>query len=97
MYYKHIIEFDLSENDEHWHRLMVLSDLRNAIAHSNGRVEAVRQETMKRIRGQGLVEEELGFIVVSETFLRETVAVVKGELEDLLKRYKEWKNNQENS
>ena len=89
-YYRCDLQFDLSTDDERWERLIVLSRLRNAIAHTNGRWEAIEKKTRCRLLKQEGVEEYLGFVIVSETFLRETVAMVKGELEDLLKRYEEW-------
>ena len=89
-YYRRDLQFDLSADDERWERLIVLSRLRNAIAHTNGRWEAIEEKARCRLLKQEGVEEYLGFVIVSETFLRETVAMVKGELEDLLKRYKEW-------
>lgn len=89
-YYRHILQFDLSTDNERWKRLMVLSDLRNAIAHSNGRYEAISKELRRRIKQQGFLDKDTGFIIVPGIFLRETVAVVKGELEDLLARYEKW-------
>ena len=89
-YYKHVLQFELSEDNKRWKRLKILSDLRNAIAHGNGRVNMVKEETMKRIRKQRLFKEECGFLIVSRSFLRETVKLVKEDLEDLLARYKKW-------
>ena len=89
-YYKHVLQFEISTDNERWKRLRTLSDLRNAIAHSNGRSEAISERLRKRIKQQGFLDEDTGFIIVPESFLREIVAVVKGELEDLLKRYEKW-------
>lgn len=89
-YYKHILQFEISADNERWRRLKQLSDLRNAIAHANGRYDAISVGLRRRIVQQGFLSEEDGFVIVSGPWLRETVAVVKGELDDLLKRYEEW-------
>ena len=38
-YYGHVLQFQLSLSNDNWQRLMLLSDLRNAIAHTNGRLD----------------------------------------------------------
>ena len=40
-YYGHVLQFQLSLSNDNWQRLMLLSDLRNAIAHTNGRLDIV--------------------------------------------------------
>lgn len=89
-YYKHVLHFDLSTDNERWKQLKILFDLRNAIAHTNGRYEAIEKKRRCRIMKQKGVREYLGFIMVSETFLRKTVKLVKEDLEDLLERYEKW-------
>lgn len=89
-YYEHVLQFQLSLSNDNWQRLMLLSDLRNAIAHANGRVDRVSTRTIERILKSGGSKEELGFLVVEGTFLKETFAFVKDDLESLVERYKEW-------
>ena len=89
-YYGHVLQFQLSLSNDNWQRLMLLSDLRNAIAHTNGRLDIVSTRTRERILKSGGVREELGFLVVEGTYLRETFAFVKDDLEGLVGRYKEW-------
>lgn len=90
-YYKDELRFQLMGDNERWKRLKLLSDLRNAIVHRFGRVDMVDEKTMERIRKHRLFKGDFEYIVVSEPFLRETFAVVKEELEELMKRYGEWK------
>ena len=37
------------------------------------------------------VDEVLGYVVVSETFLRETLSLVRADLKNLMRRYREWR------
>ena len=90
IFYKHVLGFKLSTSNERWRRLMVLSSPRNAIVHTNGRIDLINSKTRKKILGLEGVSDEIGFIVVSGDFLRETFKIVKDDLEDLMARYKEW-------
>ena len=92
-YYKNVLEFELSSNNKSWERLTVLSELRNAIAHTNGRLDMIgekKRKKMEKILNIDGVKDELGFVIISEAFLRETFTLVKYDLEDLVARYKEW-------
>ena len=89
-YYKEHIPFELSGDNERWKRLRILYDLRNAIAHANGRFEMIVEKKGEKILKQEGVKKEFGFIIVSGPFLRETFTMVKEELEDLLVRHREW-------
>lgn len=89
-YYEHVLQFQLTTGNDSWRRLMLLSDLRNAIAHTNGRLDMVSNSTRERIMKIEGVKEELGCLVVEGAFLRETFEFVKRDLEGLVERYKEW-------
>ena len=89
-YYKRVLQFELSTSDKSWQRLMLLSDLRNAIAHANGRLDSVKENLRNRILKQKGVKDEFGYLIISGAFLREIFTLVKEDLEDLLTRYKEW-------
>ncbi len=89
-YYKHVLQFELSSNNKRWERLTVLADLRNAIAHTNGRLDMIEEKKREKILKINGVEDKLGFVIVSGAFLRETFTLVKDDLEDLVARYKEW-------
>ena len=90
-YYKKELQFQLMGDNERWKRLRLLSDLRNAVAHGVGRVDMVNEGTMCRIRAHSLFKGCFDYIIVPESFLRETFAMVKEELEELMKRYGERK------
>ena len=89
-YYKDILQFNLSTSNERWKWLNKLSDLRNVIAHTNGRLETVsRERKRKMLRYEG-ANESYDYLVVSRHFLSKTLALVTDELEDLVARYREW-------
>ena len=89
-YYEGVLQFELSTSNERWERMRLLSKLRNAIAHANGRVETIGVEKAEELMRWPGISKEMDCIIVSEVFLRETFGVVKDDLEDLVARYKEW-------
>lgn len=93
-YYEHILQFPLSQDKRAWERLVILSCLRNAVAHANGRLDMVDASTKRRIhkwKGQQIgVQNNRGYIVVSGAFLRGTFTLITSDLKDLVARYKVW-------
>ena len=93
-YYNHILQFQLSRDSQIWERVIVLSGLRNAIAHTNGRMDRLNKRARERIRKWETkltgIECDTGYVIVSEDFLKETFTLVKGDLEDLIVRFKAW-------
>ena len=89
-YYGDVLQFELSRSNKSWERLSLLSDLRNSIAHTNGRVDMIAGGKRKKILNSKGVDRWFGFVVVDEAFLRETYALVKDDIEALVNRYEEW-------
>ncbi len=89
-YYGSVLEIQLSQDDRHWQRVSLLFDLRNSIAHTNGRLDLVNSSRKRKILNNAGVGEYLGCIVVDADFLRESFVLVKEELEGLVERYKQW-------
>ncbi len=76
----------------------MLSYLRNAIAHANGRRKMVNEKIRDKIqkclgKGIGIEYHDIGYFIVYEIFLKETFRLVKTDLEDLVERYKELDNS----
>ena len=46
-YYKHILQFDLYSNEKAWQQIKMLSELRNAFAHANGRMDRLKPKPKK--------------------------------------------------
>ena len=89
-YYEDVLQFELSTSNKRWQRIRLLSELRNVIAHANGRLETIGvKKAESLLRWQG-ISKELDCIIVSDVFLRETFGAINDDLEDLVKRYKEW-------
>lgn len=94
--YYQIMGFQLS-SDKAWERIIMLSDLRNAIAHANGRIEMLKEKTRSKIeewekQNIGICSMH-GFLFLEESFLRDTFNLVSDSLNDLIKRYKIWDDN----
>lgn len=93
-YYHHILNFELTKDNDAWKRLRILSRLRNIVAHCNSRLELARCKDRKLVEclsKQGIgVKDDAGYLIVTHKFLEETFAVVKSELESLVARYHEW-------
>ena len=93
-YYKHDLGFELCKDNSAWQQINMLSELRNALAHANGRLKMLKEQSRKRIldwekRGIG-VHQDSGYIVVDAAFARKTFRLVRGSLDDLVARFKEW-------
>ena len=89
-YYCSVLELQLSKGTQHWQRIKLLFDLRNSIVHTNGRLDLVNSKRKEKILKDDGVRECWGCIVVDANFLRESFAIVKEELEELMDRYKQW-------
>jgi len=93
-YFKDVIHFPLCSINETWTRITMLSEIRNAIAHANGRIEMLNKGTKQKISNWekqkiGISSLE-GFIFIEEYFLGDTLSLLSSSINDLIKRYKEW-------
>ncbi len=100
-YYDHVIGFPLCTNKLEWDRIKMLSDLRNAIAHANGRIEMLKPRIEKKItdweKQKIGISSMNGFVVIEEGFLRDTLGLVSASLSDLVERYRKWEDKQTSS
>ena len=49
-YYKHILNFNLCTEDKEWQGINILTELRNAFAHVNGRMEMLKEKSRRKIK-----------------------------------------------
>ena len=93
-YYRDTLKFELSQNNQYWERIRILTEIRHAIAHANGHLSMVtkkRREKIKKWIEQDIgIEDYYGDIIISRVFVREAFEIVKGELESLIERFKDW-------
>jgi len=93
-YYKHILHFELYRDNSTWQQITMLSEIRNAIAHTNGRLEMLRGRAKERILGWERenigIESRWGYVIVDAPFVQRTFTYVQTSLEDLVERYKQW-------
>jgi hypothetical protein len=99
-YYKHILKFELCSDPNTWQQIMMLAELRHAIAHVNGRLEMLNKDSRKKIANWESEKVGLttysGYIVCDAKIVSELFQSVRFALEDLMLRYKQWddSNNQ---
>lgn len=100
-YYKHILKFELYIENEAWQRVKMLSELRNAFAHANGRIEMLNQKSKNIIksweRQKAGITTYSGYIVCDAKIVSDIFQAVRVSLEDLVDRYKKWNVNQVNA
>jgi hypothetical protein len=97
-YYKHILEFDLYSEQKAWHRVKMLSELRNAFAHVNGRLEMLNKksrETIQKWERQNLgISSYDGYVICEARTVEDIFGTVRASLDDLVARYKHWDDQQ---
>ena len=93
-YYKHILKFDLYSDEKVWQQVRMLSILRNAFAHANGRLDMLNERTRNSIQNwaqqkRGISTDD-GYIICEANIVADIFSAVRGSLEDLIERYKHW-------
>ncbi|MBU4209361.1 MAG: hypothetical protein KKD12_06795 [Proteobacteria bacterium] len=97
-YYKNVLKFELCSDINTWQRIIILSEVRHAIAHANGRLDMLNENIKKRIKA--LEKQKLGissyynYILLDSYFSKETFSKVRSLLGSLVERYKEWDTKQ---
>ena len=97
-YYKHILKFDLYSEEKVWQQIRMLSTLRNAFAHANGRLDMLNERSSQII--QKWAEKNLGistyygYIICEANIVADIFGAVRDSLEDLIERYKDWDDQQ---
>jgi hypothetical protein len=93
-YYKHLLGFELCTDNSAWQQIKMLSEVRNAIAHTNGRIEMLRRRSREKIQDWEKkrigIDSNFGYIVVDRAFVKRTFSKVQLSLENLVQRYKQW-------
>lgn len=91
-YFEYVLDYDLRIDESSWKRLEELRALRNALAHSNGRVGLLKDDLSNKIKRWA--EENRGiyihldFVTVSQKYAKEANDLVQNLLTDLISRVK---------
>jgi hypothetical protein len=97
-YYKHVLDFELYNNDNDWQHIKFLTDIRHAIAHANGRMDRLNDKVRKKIIK--LEKQNIGvstyydYVMVDSNFSWKAFSAVKSILENLVSCYKIWDTKQ---
>lgn len=87
-YYDEILKIELCLDETTWYRLGVLSELRNTVAHANGRMEMLhpkkRSVVEDLIRRVPDVDIHSGYITFGKAFVSDTAHIVISELTRLI-------------
>ena len=97
-YFDHILNFEYYRDTSFKIAIEILTEVRNAIVHANGRVEMLKEHNRQKLErwskdNQGITFYN-GYLFVEIDCARQIFNKVKLFLEDLVKRYKEWDNKQ---
>jgi len=94
-YYNHILKFDLYVNEIDWNRIKMLLELRNAVAHSNSRIDMIKDNKKNKISAWESQKIGLsfrnGYIIIEEQLAESLFASVRSTLINLRVRYQKWK------
>lgn len=98
-YYDHILNFSLCIKPEPLGRIEMLRILRNAVAHSNSRINAIKSDDDRK-KIEAWVNQKIGIslkfqtLIFSEKFIKEAYHIMNETLTDLLGRVRESYPNQ---
>jgi hypothetical protein len=93
-YFGHVLNFPLVSDEESLRYLRMLLTLRNALAHGNGREDAIKPKGWEIIQkwNEPGIGTEYGFLTFTAEFIQEMVEMVSASLTDLIERVKKTYN-----
>ncbi|MCD4811360.1 hypothetical protein K8R14_02000 [bacterium] len=94
VYYAEVLGNELCPDATIWEQLIILSKLRNAVAHANGRIESlspphVKKEIVQIVRDLPDVDAYSGYIAFGRNFVACITALVLNELQRLIETHRE--------
>lgn len=92
-YFNYILDMPIETRSKNWQHLRMLYDLRNAIAHANGRFENVKNKNdIKKIKNWAKadigIQAVSGDILFTSDFVKKTHGIIFELLDDLIKKVK---------
>lgn len=93
-YYKIILRIEICPDSFTWERLVIISKLRNALAHANGRIDSLKPLTMQHkiikishdIEG---IDINSGYLIFSRDFVDQSTQIVLGELHRFIDEHRQ--------
>jgi hypothetical protein len=87
-YYEHILKFPFIDDQRNWQTLKMVNTIRDAIAHSNGRLDRVKPDAAKKIKEW--VNANLGItaegdlLILSKAFVENAYLTINGCIQGLI-------------
>lgn len=92
-YYQHVLHVSLIAIEGIRERLDTLVLIRHAVAHCNGRIEAINENSLRKIRSRekasGGFSTDSEYLNFTGAFIGEMAETVKVALDDLIERVKQ--------
>lgn len=92
-YYQDVLHLPLITSDQVKERLDILVLVRHALAHRNGRIEVIKEDSLKKIqtweKSNGELSTDGHYLNFTSAFIESMAAAVKTALEDLISRVKQ--------
>jgi hypothetical protein len=91
-YYKNVLNFELCGDNKDWQQIRILTDIRHAVAHANGRIDMLTDKSKRKINS--FEKQQIGistfhnYLIVESSFSKEAFSSVSSVLKDLVTRYK---------
>lgn len=93
-YFAHILNFDLMISDESWQKIEEIYLIRNCFAHTNGRIDALKQNDRERLFKVKRVTSDIcqmyGYVFLEKVFLHNSFNLVDTELRRIIEQVREW-------
>jgi hypothetical protein len=89
-YFDHVVKYPLGIDDTTWQRLDELREVRNAMAHANGRVELLAEPLRRKIEEwcaeQRGLSTYFGLLIIAAVYVRDANELVDDTLSSLIAR-----------
>lgn len=91
-YFTEVLECDLEFSKEEMAELKNLYFLRNCYAHSNGRIDALKESERKKysnlLAHSKYINEKFGYIIIEMKYLYDIYGLISQKLEGIIEKYK---------
>lgn len=93
-YFAHILNFDLMISDDSWRKLEEVYLIRNCFAHTNGRIDALKQHDRDRLfkvkSASSDICEMYDYVFLEKVFIQNSFNLVNTELGRIIEQVRQW-------